>query len=102
MHGLARELPWRGRSANRAGPSLPECRSGSWLRPRAFVCGRGRQDEQYFCEPGIHASVPSAVIISCYLQATTNEPNHKDHEAHKGRTKTFMRTFGPLPYPKSA
>jgi hypothetical protein len=64
-----------------------------------------RPDEQYFCWTGLHANAPYTVNISCYLQATTNESNHKDHEAHRGRTETSRRdtlgTFDPLPYPKS-
>jgi hypothetical protein len=67
----------------------------------SLASGRMRPDEQYFCWTGLHANAPSAVTISCYLQATTNESNHKDHEAHKGRTNTFCQGhLTQLPYPK--
>ena len=36
------------------------------------------------------------LLLAATCKATTNEPNHKDHEAHKGRTKTFVGTFDPL------
>jgi len=50
---------------------------------------------------GLHASAPYTVTISCYLQATTNESNHRAHRVHRGRTETsrqnILGTFEPLP-----
>jgi len=85
------EALWRQRAAPPGRALAAGCRSGSGARMCALASGRRRPEEQYFCRTGLHASPPSTVTISCYLQATTNESNHKDHEAHKGRTKTFCQ-----------
>jgi hypothetical protein len=73
----------------------------SRARLGSLASGRMRPDEQYFCRTGLHASAPSTVTISCYLQATTNESNHRAHRVHRGRTETFYQeycgTFDPSP-----
>jgi hypothetical protein len=53
-----------------------------------------------FCWAGLHATSKSSVTFSCYLQATTNESNHR---AHRGRTvyQEYCGTFDPSPNPES-
>jgi len=74
------------------GPGLaPGCRSGSGARLRALASGRRRPDEQYFCWTGLNATLRLWLLLAAICKATTNESNHKDHEAHKGCTKTFCQ-----------
>jgi len=90
----ARPRPW---AAHRAGPRF---RSAARARGPASARSRPGAGGRMSIISAWQASMIAFrlwLLLAVICWATTNELNHKDHDAHRGRTKTFVGTFDPLP-----